>query len=291
MGADMIPNGVVDVDGVLMPSSDAKISVFDRGFLYGDSAFEAMRTYGGRPHHGRRHIERLARSCERLRIVMPISHDALASRTAAAIARTGLSECYLRLVVTRGKGSMGLDLQPVMQSSLLIYALALSLPDQSVYRDGIGAGLVQVQRVTDLNPATGAKTSNYLASLLALDDVKRRGLQEAIILGARGEVLEGATSNVFAVRAGELHTPPTSAGILEGITRHVVLELAASLGIACHERELVPDDLLGADEVFLTSSIRELVPIVRVEQTPIASGTPGPVFAELLAAYRRHALL
>jgi branched-chain amino acid aminotransferase len=286
----MIPTGVVDVDGVLMPSRDAKISVFDRGFLYGDSAFEAMRTYGGRPHYGRRHIERLLLSCERLRIAMPITSDALESRISAAIAGTGLAECYLRLVVTRGKGSMGLDLQPAMQSSLLIYALELSLPEPAVYREGITAGLVQVQRVTDLNSATGAKTSNYLASLLALDDVKRRGLREAIILGSRGEVLEGATSNVFAVRSGELHTPPISAGILEGITRHVVIELAAGLGIVCHERELLPDDLLGADEVFLTSSIRELVPVVRVEQARIADGAPGPVFAALLDAYRRNAI-
>ena len=286
----MIPNGVVDVDGVLIPSRDAKISVFDRGFLYGDSAFEAMRTYGGRPHHGRGHIARLARSCERLRIVMPIPHEAIASRVSVAIAGSGLAECYLRLVVTRGKGSMGLDLQPTMQSSLLIYALELSLPEPAVYREGIAAGLVQVQRVTDLNPATGAKTSNYLASLLALDDVKRRGLREAIILGSRGEVLEGATSNVFAVKDGELHTPPTSAGILEGITRHVVLSLAAGLGIVCHERELLPADLFGADEVFLTSSIRELVPVVRVEQTRIAGGAPGPVFSALLDAYRRDAI-
>jgi branched-chain amino acid aminotransferase len=285
----VIPNGVVDIDGVLVPARDAKISVFDRGLLYGDSAFEALRTYAKKPHHGREHVERLARSCGRLRMAMPVPLELVELRIAQAIARSGLPECYLRLLVTRGAGAMGLDLRPDMRGSMLVYALELSLPDAVVYRHGIAAGLAQVQRATDMGPATGAKASNYLASLLALDDVRGRGLQEAIILGARGEVLEGATSNVFAVRAGELHTPPLSAGILEGITRRVVLGLAAKLGIICHERELLPQDLTGADEVFLTSSIRELVPVVRIEQTPVFNGLPGPIFGALHAAYRRDA--
>lgn len=279
--------GVVDIDGQLCPAHDAKISVFDRGFLYGDSAFEVMRTYGKRPHHGRAHLTRLLRSCELLRIRLSVPIEEIEARITRAIAESHLDECYLRIVVTRGTGPLGLDVNPQAKASVLVFAVPLSLPDAAVYRDGVSAGLVRVLRPSDGGPALGAKASNYLASLLALDDTRRRGLQEAILLGERGEVLEGATSNVFAVRDGALATPPLSAGILEGITRRAVIELASEIGITCQERELFPSDLESADEVFLTSSVRELVPVVVVEQKTIGSGRPGPVFAALTSAYRR----
>jgi branched-chain amino acid aminotransferase len=286
----MTPEGWVDIDGVLHAAADARISVFDRGFLYGDSAFEALRTYGGRPFRCNEHLTRLTRSCERLRIPLPLSQVELEQRITAAIAKTGLAECYLRIVVTRGAGALGLDLSLAGRPSVLIYALALKTPDPAVYRDGIAVGLVQTTRVTDGNEATGAKASNYLASLLALDDVKQRGCQEAVLLGPRGEVLEGSTSNVFVVLGSGLATPPVAAGILEGITRREVLALTAEIGMRCEERTITAAELKAAREVFITSSIREIVPVVRVDDTLVGNGKPGSVVAALLAAYRQRTL-
>src|SRR5687768_799932 len=232
----MLPDGVVDIDGVLQPAREAKVSVFDRGFLYGDSAFEVMRTYGRVPFRGREHLERLGRSCQRLRMALPVTLEELAGRVDRAVAASAQAECWLRIVVTRGVGPIGLDLSADLQPSALVFALPLKTPDERAYREGIAVGLVHTIRSVDGTAAAGAKTSNYLASMLALDEVKRRGCQEAIILGAGGEVVEGASSNVFAVQRGVLITPPVSAGILEGITRRTVLELAAERAIAIAER-------------------------------------------------------
>jgi branched-chain amino acid aminotransferase len=283
----MLPEGVVDIDGVLARAADAKVSVFDRGYLYGDSVFEAMRTYGGKPFRGREHLERLARSCQLLRMSLPIAIEALDQRVARAIAATGFAECYLRIGVTRGVAPLGLPLSLAERPSVLIYALELNLPDPSIYREGIAVGLVHAPHGTGRSPAAGAKATNYLASLLALDDVRQRGCQEAIILGGSGEVLEGTTSNVFLVQGGELHTPSLSTGILEGITRRTVLEVAKQAGVSCHERELTVAELRAAQEVFVTSSIREIVPVVRVDDAVIANGKPGPMVEALIAGYRR----
>jgi branched-chain amino acid aminotransferase len=285
----MLPDGVVDIDGALQPAREAKISVFDRGFLYGDSAFEVVRTYGRVPFRGREHLERLARSCERLRMSLPVPIAELEARLARAIAASGQPECWLRVVVTRGVGPIGMDLSPELKPSVLVFALPLKVPGEPLYRDGIAVGLVHTIRTVDGTKAAGAKTSNYLASMLALDEVKQRGCQEAIILGAQGEVVEGATSNVFAVQGGALVTPPISSGILEGITRRTVMELAAQRSIACHERDMWPADLQSADEVFITSSIREVLPVTTVEGARVGDGRPGPLTQLLLAAYRERA--
>ncbi len=278
--------GVVDIDGVLEPAAEAKVSVFDRGFLYGDSVFEVMRTYGKRPFRVRQHIERLQRSCERLRMQLPLEIPAIEGRIAAAIAASGLPECWVRVVVTRGSGPIGLELEVAENPSLLVYALALKSPPAELYERGIGVGLSQTQRALDNTSAAGAKVSNYLASMLALDEVRRRGAREAIIVGPRGEVVEGATSNVFVVKSGELLTPPISSGLLEGITRRAVFELARELVIPAHERELWPDDLFAADELFITSSIREIMPVIDVDERLVAGGKPGAITKRLVAAYR-----
>jgi branched-chain amino acid aminotransferase len=280
---------VVDIDGVLQQARDAKISVFDRGFLYGDSAFEVMRTYGRVPFRGRDHLQRLQRSCALLRMALPISPAEIERRIERAVEASGQPECWLRIVVTRGAGAIGLDLGAALTPSVLVFALALKTPEERVYRDGIAVGLVHTIRTVDGTAAAGAKTSNYLASMLALDEVRQRGGEEAIILGADGEVVEGATSNVFGVRAGRLLTPPISSGILEGITRRTVLELAAERAIPVDERTLLPSELQSAEEVFITSSIRELVPVTVIDGKPVAAGRPGPITARLLAAYRERA--
>jgi branched-chain amino acid aminotransferase len=280
------PKGIVDVDGVQHRPEAARVSVFDRGFLYGDSAFEALRTYGGRGFRQRAHLERLARSCERLRIGLPLSIEALHERVESAVKATGLPECYLRIVVTRGVGVMGLDLGLGLSPSVVVYALEIKEQPAEMYERGIGVGLQHTYRSADGTPAAGAKTSNYLASMLALDAVKARGASEVLIVDAAGAILEGGTSNVFLVQGGALITPPLSVGILEGITRRTVLQLAAELGIGCEERTIMPLDLARADEAFITSSIREVVPVVKADDVVVGKGVPGAVTLRLLEAYR-----
>ena len=278
--------GSVCIDGVLYPASEARISVFDRGFLYGDSAFEVMRTYGGKPFREHAHLERLRRSCERLLIALADDERELSRQVARTIAAARLPECYLRVMVTRGEGPMNIDPAQAVTPSVLVFALPLHTLPADLYEQGVTVGLSRSARATDGTSAAGAKSSNYLAALLALHEVRQRGCHEALIVNAGGEVIEGATSNVFCVRAGELITPPIEAGILAGITRRTVLELAVQLGVVAHERALHRDDLYAADEVFITSSVREVVPVVRVDDARIGSGRPGPLTARIHAAYR-----
>lgn len=278
--------GAVWIDGVLQPAQQARVSVFDRGFLYGDSAFEVMRTYDKRPFREAAHLARLRRSCERLLIALPQSDQELSQIVASTIAASSLPECYVRVMVTRGVGPMNIDLAQATTPSVFVFALTLTPLAASVYANGIAVGLSRASRATDGTRAVGAKTSNYLGSVMALHEVKQRGAQEALILGPSGEVIEGATSNVFVVRAGELLTPPIDAGILAGITRQTVLELAGEQALPVRETELHPSDLYQADEVFITSTVREVVPVVRVDDMPISDGKPGPITTRVLDAYR-----
>ena len=277
--------GSVSVDGVLYAANEARVPVFDRGFLYGDSAFEVMRTYGGKPFRERAHLERLRRSCERLLITLKPSCEELSATIARTVAASKLPECYLRLMVTRGVGPMNLDLSQAGEPCVLVFALALNTLPASAYEQGVAVGLSQAARATDGTRAVGAKTSNYLAAVLALHEVKQRGCHEALILSPAGEVIEGATSNVFCVRGGALYTPPIEAGILAGITRQTVLELARVLSLDVHETQLHPQDLYRADEVFITSSVREVVPVVRVDDVTIAAGQPGLITRRVREAY------
>jgi branched-chain amino acid aminotransferase len=278
--------GSICIDGEIVPAQAARVSVFDRGFLYGDSAFEVMRTYAARAFRERAHLERLQASCERLLIALPVSLERLSQDIARTIQASQLAECYVRVMVTRGVGPMNLDLSEARTPSVLIFALPLRVLPASVYEQGVAVGLCHAARATDGTRAMGAKTSNYLGSVLALHEVKQRGCHEALIVGPYGEVIEGATSNVFIVRGAELVTPPTEAGILVGITRQTVLELAARLQLAVHETQVHPADLYRADEVFITSTVREIVPVVRVDDVAVANARPGPLTLRLLEAYR-----
>lgn len=276
--------GVVCIDGVVVPAADARVDALDRGFLYGDSAFEALRTYGRVPFRLGEHLARLAHSCARLRMAPP-DLERIAADTQRAVAESGLDECYLRIIVTRGAGAVGIDPAATGASSRLVYALPLRLPAPDVYARGIGVGLVHGARDLSLG---GVKTGNYLAAVLAVASVRERGAGEAVLLGPSGEVAEGATSNVFVVRGGVVRTPPLSAGILEGITRRVALELLRASGDVVEESLLFPPDLYRADEVFITSSIREVVPVVRVDDVDVRDGRPGPLTRRLMESYRAH---
>jgi branched-chain amino acid aminotransferase len=277
---------LVSVDGRIVPPEEASVSVFDRGFLYGDSVFEVLRSYGGVLFGFEEHLARLARSAELA--LIPFSDVALLRREIlAVVAATGNPDTYIRVVVTRGSGeALGLD--PALARAPLRMVLATDVPPMpaAMYERGIAVITYRTQRVSEGTAAVGAKLGNYLLSILATEAAKRVGADEALILDARGQVVEGTTSNVFLVQAGALITPPDEAGLLAGITRAKVLELARGLGIPVTFRTFAPAELVSADEVFITSSIRELVPVVAADGAPAGQGRPGPLTAKLLAAYR-----
>lgn len=279
---------LVLIDGRPSSAEAAKVSVFDRGFLYGDSVFEALRTYGGRPFALERHLARLAQSAARVFIDLPVSVDQLAREVSSAIVGAGNPESYVRLTVTRGVGeALGLDPGLSRHALRVVIVTPLKSPPAETYRDGVSVITHRTERVTDHSAAAGAKVGNYLTAVLAIREARLVDAAEALIVDARGAVLEGATSNVFAVLGdGTLVTPPESDGILLGITRETVLAVAAQLGIPIQLESLPLDVLKNASEVFVSSSIRELVPVVSVDGAPIGTGKPGPTTQRLLTAFR-----
>lgn len=279
--------GKVSIDGVVVASADARVSVFDRGFLYGDSVFEVFRTYDGAPFAEREHLERLARSAERLMIPMPISLEGLSSEVRATIDAAGAGPWYVRVVVTRGTGPLTYDPSTATHPLRVIIVAPLTVPPSEHYERGVAVALMRASRPTDDARAAGAKASNYLANLLAVHEAKQKGAQEALVLGKDGQILEGASSNIFIVRDGKVRTPEPQPGILVGITRASILRAAAEEGIPVEEAEIRPEDLFGADEAFITSSIREVMPVVAAEGRTIGQGVPGPMTKRLHRAYLR----
>lgn len=278
---------VVMIDGRVCPPAEQSISVFDRGFLYGDSVFETLRTYSGVPFGLEEHLARLERSASLVFIPLPLSRADLAAEVLEAVRVAQNRESYLRLMVTRGQGALGLDPALAEHPRRVLIVQPLVTPPAHYYTDGVAAISYRTQRQVDATSAEGAKIGNYLVSVLAMREASGVGAVEALIVDGLGRVLEGGSSNVFLVKGEELITPGTEAGILAGITRGHVLELAEALGITVRLRSPSLDEAYGADEVFITSSIRELMPVVKLDQRRIGAGKPGAVFQRLFAAFRQ----
>lgn len=279
--------GKACIDGEIVDVAEARVPVLDRGFLYGDSVFEVYRTYDGVPFAERAHLERLARSAERLMIPLSFSLESLADEVHATLKAAGQGDWYVRVVVTRGTGPLTYDPTTATSPLRAIIVAPLRPYAASLYEQGAAVITLQASRPTDDGRAAGAKASNYLANLLAVHEAKERGAQEAIVLGRGGQLLEGASSNLFIVKAGVVRTPPPQPGILVGITRATVLATCEKLGVPLEEAELYPDDLYAADEAFITSSIREVMPVVGADARVIGSGAPGPVTQRLRKGYLR----
>ena len=280
-------SGKVSIEGHVVDSGEARVSVFDRGFLYGDSVFEVFRTYRGVPFAQREHLERLQRSADRLMIAMPVSVETLCSEVAATLEAAGEGEWYVRVVITRGMGPLTYDPTTATRPLRVIIAAPVTVPPAEHYERGIAVSLLHASRPTDDDRASGAKASNYLANLLAVHEAKQQGAQEALMLGRRGQILEGASSNVFIVKDGAVRTPEPQPGVLVGITRAAVLAAASAAGIRVEEAEVRPEDLYAADEAFITSSIREVMPVVAADGRTIGSGAPGTVTKRLHQGYLR----
>jgi branched-chain amino acid aminotransferase len=282
---------LVIIDGRPMAPEAATVSVFDRGFLYGDSVFEALRTYGGRPFALQRHLMRLEQSASRVFIELPVSIGQIGREVASAIVGAGNAESYVRLTLTRGVGeALGLDPGLSRHPLRVIIVTPLKPPPPEAYTDGVAVVSYRTERVTDHSAAAGAKVGNYLMAVLASRAARAASAAEALIVDGRERVIEGATSNVFAVLDGALVTPPETDGILLGITRETTLEVAAELGVPVRLESLSLSELKRASEVFISSSIRELVPVIRIDGEPVGDGKPGPEHGRLLAAFRKKCL-
>lgn len=272
------------IDGTISGPEDAKISVFDRGFLYGDSVYEVLRTSGGRLVDFERHLTRLQKSADSLALRAP-SPEEVRQAIAQTLASSGNAESYLRIVVTRGAGEVGLDTALAGRPTLIVIAKPLVLPPQELYEGGVGVRLVNVQRTSAKAVDPSVKSGNYLNNILALAEARKAGDDEAIMCDQGGRIAEGSSSNVFWVSGGELHTPSLAVGLLAGITRGRVLELARAADLPVREGSFEPDALRGASEAFITSSIRGILPISRVDGKTITSVVPGAITGALISSY------
>ena len=276
----------INVNGVLGPPDQAAVSPLDRGFLYGDSVYETIRTYGGRPFLLQEHLDRLRRSAERLDIPYDEAPVAIEEEILRTIADTGAAEAALRIVLTRGPGPIGYDPGPCGPPTVVIYARPCPEIPEAWLREGVDVAIVDVTRnaPSALDPAI--KSSNLLNNFLAWQESRRLGAYEPILLNASGHLAEGATSNLFLVRKNRLTTPRLEEGLLEGITRGAVLGLARRDGIETTEEALGPDDLRQADEAFLTGTLKGVLPIRRCDGWPIRHGRPGAITLRIVGLFR-----
>lgn len=275
----------VYIDGGFFDEADAKISVFDHGLLYGDGVFEGIRIYHNRIFKLKEHIERLFWSAKALMLEIPMTPDELIQACVETCRQNGLREGYIRLLVTRGRGTLGLDPRRCPKASVIIIAATIQLYPQEYYEKGLTIVTVPTTRnlVNSVNPAI--KSLNYLNNVLARIEANNAGVEEAIMLNTDGFVAECTGDNVFIVQKGRLLTPPLSAGALYGITRNTVLDCARELGIPTGEPSLTRYDVYIADEMFLTGTAAEIVPVVRVDGRVIGNGRPGPLTGRLLDAF------
>jgi branched-chain amino acid aminotransferase len=265
------------VDGQVTAERDARVPVMDRGFLYGDGVYEVFRTAGGHGVDVEAHLDRLERSAGRIELALPprVAVEAAIAATLRAARDAGdqpAADAYVRVVVTRGDGAFGLDPALSPTPRLVVIVRPLVLPRAESYQQGIAVRVVGVERTSPraLDPAI--KSGNYLNNILALAEARRAGADEAVLCDAAGRVAEGATSNTWCVRGGEALTPPLAVGLLPGITRWRLLQLAAAAGIPCREAELRGADLRDADELFITSSIRGVLPVSRIDDRVLPVG-------------------
>ena len=275
----------VYISGTLYDKEDAKISVYDHGLLYGDGVFEGMRVYHGRVFRLEEHLERLWNSAKAIWLQLPITRDELAQAVRDTVQVNQIQDGYVRLVVTRGAGSLGLDPNKTSHPQVIVIADTITLYPAEYYENGLQIVTVSTMRNHPAALSPRIKSLNYLNNILAKIEGLQAGCVEALMLNHKGEVSECTGDNIFLVSKGTLLTPSIESGILEGITRAVVLELAVQAGIPAREIPLTKHDVYIADEVFLTGSAAEIVPVVKVDSRLIGDGKPGPITRQLLKLF------
>jgi branched-chain amino acid aminotransferase len=277
----------VYISGKLVPAEQATVSVFDHGLLYGDGVFEGLRSYAGKVFRLAEHVERLFDSARAIRLEIPLTAEAMGAAINQTVAVNGIKDGYIRAVVTRGSGTLGLDPNRCSNPQVIIIADSITMYPQEFYDKGLELITSSVIRNHPAALSPRIKSLNYLNNILAKIEGLKAGCVEALMLNHKGEVAECTGDNIFLVKHGRLTTPPLDAGILEGVTRNAVLELARGAGMAVAESPITKHDVYVADECFLTGTAAEVVPVVKVDDRLIGSGKPGPVTRDLTERFHR----
>jgi branched-chain amino acid aminotransferase len=273
---------IVFFNGDWIPASQARISPLDHGFLYGDGVFEGIRAYAGRVFQLPAHMARLYASAKTLMLTIPLSPEEMSAKVLESVRINHLQDAYIRLVVSRGVGDLGLDPRSCFEPTVLIMADQIQLYPESYYQKGLALASVSLRRPSGDVLNTAVKSLNYLNSILAKIEANLRGVPEVVLMNQQGYVVEGTGDNIFIVKEGGLVTPPPSAGILNGITRQVILRLAREAGLDTREENFTLHDLYNADECFMTGTAAEVVPAVSCDGRTIGTGTVGPVTRRLM---------
>jgi len=276
------------VDGKFYDKADAKVSVYDHGLLYGDGVFEGIRVYGGRIFEADAHMRRLYDSASGIRLTIPISPSEFKAVMEQAVKINGFTDCYIRAVVSRGAGCLGLGPTKCPQPSIIVIADTIELYPREMYEKGLAIIVASVTRNHPNALSPRIKSLNYLNNILAKIEAIDAGVPEAVMLNHEGNVAECTGDNVFIVRGGEVQTPTTADGILEGITRDVIIRLCQKHAIPCVEKTLQRQDLYIAEECFLTGTAAEVVPVTKIDGRPIGAGGPGPITRRLIDLFHRH---
>lgn len=277
---------LIYLDGAYMPREEARVSVFDHGYLYGDGVFEGIRAYDGRVFKLTEHLERLYEGAHHIMLEIPLSMQEMEAATLETLRRNNLKDAYIRIVVSRGVGDLGLDPRKCSRATVVIIADKISLFPQEYYEQGLSLITAATrQRCSDtIEPRI--KSLNYLNNILVKIEAVQAGVMEAIMLNAQGFVVEGSGSNVFIVnKKGEIITPPTYLGILEGITRNTVIKLALAQGLQAREDIFTRHDLYTAQECFLTGTAAELIPVISIDRRAVGKGVPGPLSKKLMSNF------
>lgn len=278
---------LIYLNGKLVEKKEALISVFDHGLLYGDGVFEGIRSYDGLVFKLNEHIDRLYRSAEAIELKIPMTKDALVKAVVDTLRANRMNGAYIRLVVTRGPGDLGLDPRKCKESTIFIITDKITLYPQKYYREGLEIITAKTKRnlITALNPKI--KSLNYLNNILAKIDAIKAGTEEALMLTYDDYVAECTGDNIFIVSRGKLVTPPTDVGALEGITRDTVIELAKKDKIPFEEKMLKMTDVYSADEAFLTGTAAEIIPVTKIDKRQIGNGKPGSITMRLMEEFKK----
>jgi branched-chain amino acid aminotransferase len=277
----------ININGKYYDKENAKVSVYDHGFLYGDGIFEGMRSYGGKVFRLKHHLDRLWYSAKAIWLTIPISQEEMARQVNETLAKNNIQDGYIRLVVTRGAGALGLDPNRCSDPQVIVIADHIQLYPKEMYENGLAIITASTIRNHSAALSPRIKSLNYLNNIMAKIEGLQAGCVEALMLNAKGEVAECTGDNIFIVRKGVMQTPPIDAGILEGITREAVIELAGELQIPVQQIALTRHDIFIADECFLTGSAAEVIPVVRLDSRVIGSGKPGPLTKRLTERFHQ----
>jgi branched-chain amino acid aminotransferase len=275
----------VYVDGKIVPKEDAKVSVYDHGYLYGDGIFEGIRVYDGNVFRLAEHIERLYESAKTIALDIPLSADELTRATLDTVAANGLRDCYIRLVISRGRGDLGIDPDKCEKATVVIIVDTIELYPQKFYDEGISLVTASIRRIPAQCLDPRIKSLNYLNNILAKIEAKKAGVPEAIMLNENGRIAECTADNLFILKNGTLMTPKLTEGALPGVTRGAVLELGKAAGLETIEGAFGLHDIYNADECFLTGTGAEIVPVVIVDSRQIGTGKPGKTTQRLYADF------